>query len=523
MPFGSPRASTTSIDESGKMKVTTNSDTRDSLEDERMSYFTMLTTSPSDWQLILNEKLALIDWDAKASTLAQPCGNALTILFFIIRLLQDNLIKPNFLKLNAVGDAFDFAKSEKLRRYDYLLEYSIKSGNAAKSKGELYFISLGRLARILDVSIKVLIVWNILSTYRFLCVFYKTYSLFHLQSIPKSDNLTKHSLTGISNDEARYQRLANGSLWSLVKSLFLRDGRSGQVDGYSNESKYYYKLRKWAPSKFSAVFFVSFPPTCIAFLFFSEVSFRTLFAVIIHQYLLYFLVTKRYEQRLTDDLITVSAANAEIDEKFIKPRFSKVHQDVQVDATPYGNGYVRFFPPSNKSHLFKAHSLDGSVITEQYNTDTEQFDTLSAELDVTQNTIVKPPHLHPYMFYRDPYHPHYDRFRQAGQNICYSREGSPTRMSTPPGFYSPAVSTASGMSTPYFRPERSSTFMNAVPAKQTMNNKNSVGVTQSRKGSKSPLRLSLLSTRNSGDEDIKRMRIPKLSLSSRSSSKSPTR
>lgn len=84
-------------------------------------------TSPLDLQLVINEKLEMIDWDVHAKSLAKPLGNFLTVCFFAMRLLQDNLIKPNYYKLNVKSDAFDLSKSNKLKEFDYLLKYPLIS------------------------------------------------------------------------------------------------------------------------------------------------------------------------------------------------------------------------------------------------------------------------------------------------------------------------------------------------------------------------------------------------------------
>lgn len=73
------------------------------------SISSFFTTSPSDWHIILNERIETIDWDAKAKTLAQPAGNLLTFVFYVVRLLQDNLIKPNLHKISSKQDAFDLS------------------------------------------------------------------------------------------------------------------------------------------------------------------------------------------------------------------------------------------------------------------------------------------------------------------------------------------------------------------------------------------------------------------------------
>lgn len=497
-------------------------------------FLSLFTTSPSDWLIIVNEWLEVIDWDAKSHTIAQPFGNLLTFLFYVIRLLQDNMIKPSIHKINPKAGSFDFSKSTKLRKYDYLNQYA--NDSKRQSTNELYYIFIGRLSKIFDVAVVLFLLLNLISSYRFLWGYFRTYQFFYLEEKPNSKNVTKHNLTNLNH---RYvENASNGSFWSLLKYVFLdNEQKNKSNDDDCGDNEYFYQLKKWAPSKFTTSFFVSFSPTCIVFLLFTEVTFTSAFAVIIHQYIIYFLTVDRYENRIVDDSIVTRATLAEVDSKFTKPLLSKKVQDVMIDATPYGDGFVRFFPAvtSTKSFIFKTHSLTGDKIIEKYNTKTNEFEDIADNTN-SHNVIVEPPQLNPYVLYRNPRdYDHYGHVREGMQHPFYhSREGSPNRMSTPPGFYSPVVSTASGMSTPYLRPERSTVYMNSVPTRQGLGHQNNFLVNDyPRKNSRSPLRQSLLSSRNTEN-----MRVPNpdslsdtyksagnsgFPVSSRSSSKSPTR
>lgn len=498
------------------------------------TFLSLFTTSPSDWLIIVNEWLEVIDWDSKSHTIAQPFGNLLTFLFYVIRLLQDQLIKPSIHKISSKAGSFDFSKSTKLRKYDYLNQYA--NGSKKQSANALYHILLGRLRTIFDTAVVLCLLLNLISSYRFLWGYYRIYHLFYLKEKPNSKNVTKHNLASLNH---RYvENVSNASFWSLLKYMFLDNKhKKNSRDDDCADNDYFYQLRKWVPSKFTTNFFVSFSPTCIVFLLFTEVTFSSAFAVIIHQYIMYFLIVDRYENRIIDDFIISRATLAEVDSKFIKPRVSKKVQDVMIDATPYGDGFVRFFPAvtSTKSSVFKTHSLTGDMIIEKYNKKTNEFEDIPED-GKSHNVIVEPPQLNPYMLYQNPRDfDHYGRVREGMQHPFYhSREGSPKRMSTPPGFYSPVVSTASGMSTPYLRPERSSVYMNSVPVRQGPGHRNNSLVNEyPRKNSRSPLRQSVLSSRNTENmrithpdllnESYKSPNNSGFPVSSRSSSKSPAR
>lgn len=487
------------------------------------SISSFFTTSPSDWHIILNERIETIDWDAKAKTLAQPAGNLLTFVFYVVRLLQDNLIKPNLHKISSKQDAFDLSKSERLKSYEYFNQYANNFEKQPHSANALYLSFLNRLSRIFYFTIILLLLWNICSSYRFFGGCYKTYSLFYLKERPQSKNITKQSLTGLNDDYI--ENLSNRSIWSMLRLLI---AGKNTVDQHVDEDAYYYRLKKWVPSKFSTHFFVSFSPTCIIFLLLSEVSFSTLFAVLIHQFMLSFIILDRFENRIIDDAIIAKATMAEFDVKFVIPRVSKKMQGVQIDATPYGNGFVKFLPAitSTKSDMFKTHSLNGELITEKYNPATQEFEDVQDESE-PHNLIMQPPQFNPILLYHDPADcRRYDLFRDDIYRR-YHRGGevSPTRMSSPSGFYPPVVSTPSGISTPYVRSEQSPTYMNSYSTGQASHQiSGPFGNEYQRKKSRSPLRKSVLSSRNTDDAAHFRLgSISGQSVSSRSSSKSPNR
>ena len=142
-----------------------------------------LIASPLDLQLVINEKLEMIDWDAYAKSLAKPLGNFLTTLFFIMRLLQDNLIKPNYYKLNVKSDAFDLSKSSKLKEFDHLWEISssFQNGNQFYAFQSFYFITLRFMDNLFKCAIIIFLSLNLYLTYRFMFGYFKTYNLFHLR------------------------------------------------------------------------------------------------------------------------------------------------------------------------------------------------------------------------------------------------------------------------------------------------------------------------------------------------------
>ena len=108
----------------------------------------LVTSSPYDIYLTLNEHIELIDWDSKALSIAWPTGNILTLLFFGIRFLQDNVIKPNYYKINRNTDGFDFSKSQLLKQHEYFSKFQSAASDGSFQTEDWYFHTLRYLERL---------------------------------------------------------------------------------------------------------------------------------------------------------------------------------------------------------------------------------------------------------------------------------------------------------------------------------------------------------------------------------------
>ncbi|GAV51778.1 hypothetical protein ZYGR_0AF02490 [Zygosaccharomyces rouxii] len=440
----------------------------DGAEGDNRSWFSVIlglfNTHPSDWHIALNEAIETIDWDSKSVTLAQPLGNFFTFVFYVVRLLQINLIKPNLHRINEKTDHFDLLKSEMLKKYEYLYQFTQDQN---QSVGNVYDRFLGRLGKLFDICIVLLIFTNGFIAYKFFFGDFKMYCLFYLRKGSHLKNVTKGSLQKLGQDDD------DGSLWSSLRRFW--NGEKGREennnDKEDDDDDVYYKLFKWTPSQFITIFFVSFAPTAVAFLLFTEVSFLTVIAVIFHQWILHRLVVDCYGNRLVHESAIASANLAEVEAKFIKPRMSKKVQDVAIDCTPHGDGVTKFHPALtvNRSHIFQTHSLTGDLITETFNPLTKEFEDLKMQ-EATHNVVGAMPHIAEDLFHKDPYWHQRNTFMRDAVHRPYfnSREVSPTRfhpsrISPRPGQYSPLVSSTSGMSTPLMRPDRSP-YLNTRPS-----------------------------------------------------------
>ncbi|EDO18476.1 hypothetical protein Kpol_1032p72 [Vanderwaltozyma polyspora DSM 70294] len=363
-----------------------------SLYYEMMAYF-------SDLQMHLGEHLMAIDWDMKCKSIAEPVGNCLTALFYIIRLLQDTLLS-NYKDVYVSTEAFDLSKSTTLQEFPFLIRFvevsktkNLQNAKYIKKKTFMfYFDKLLLFLMILILSTNAYISWT------FIWRNFKTYSLLYVVDRPNSKNVTKCSRTDL--DQSYMENVSYGSYWTML-SYYIRNFRKKddledeittvkQKTPNVNEKDYYYQLKKWSPSKFLTSLFCSFSPTCLVFLILSDVSFTTSIAVILHQFIFKYVVFEGYESRINDESIIHSAMISEINQKFVEPRLSKKVQDAKIDATPEGKVYrTEFFPSLTncKSNLFNRHDLKGRSITESYNDRIKEFEIVTNTNNETHNVI----------------------------------------------------------------------------------------------------------------------------------------
>lgn len=417
-------------------------------EDEKLGWFASfmgMFSLPYDWYLSINEDIAVIDWDSKSNSVAWPLGNVLTFLFFSVRLLQDNVIAPNINKLTHSDDAFDFSKSKNLQKYDYFQQY----GGSASSSENLYYKMLRQLHRLFYLLTVLLLITNISVTYRYLFAHFQTYSIFYWKTVPKSKNVTKKSLHDLNHTYVEDAK--RDSLWGMIKYLLF----NGSHDDETNRA-HYYELRKWTPSRFLTSFFVSFSPIAFCFLWMTDVTFKTLIPIIIHQYVLWFIVIDRYEQKLKDEQILSMSSVAELNSKVIQPKMNVLKQDAMVDATPYNDGIVYFYPAytTTRSHVFATHTLSGKLSKEKYNPRTDSFEDANSQR--TENYV------------RFSYH------HPKSINGAYVRESYPSRQHSPrlsPSRYSHLQSgnTPSAPSTPLLIPSQQPHFDHSMLANASRN------------------------------------------------------
>lgn len=367
------------------------SDNDSEISMDKMSWFRwMLYLTTLNWEdvlMIFTEKIELIDWDHIALEFAEPVGHILTVLFFLIRYFQDNVIKPNYSRMYSKGIEiiFDFKKSNTLKKYGLLEQIdSIKSQSLLPQDRTLYY----KLLRIADTIVNfiniILVILNIYICYKFFFGYFKSYSLFYVNDISnKTNHVEKKLLSSLKHDfnqtldeleQNEKQRKENGVFKRLYRFIFKNDKK--KKPEVITGKDYYFELTKWAPTKFITHIFMSFSPLILVILFFSTATIYTLVAISLNQ-LIFHLLIKSYNLRIVDDSILSSATMDEYQMKAIKPRWTRKYQDISVDATHVNNPMINFSTSVINDGIFETHSLNGTLIRERYSFDKERFEKIN--------------------------------------------------------------------------------------------------------------------------------------------------
>ena len=334
--------------------------------------FYYITMSPSDLQLIFYEQIESIDWDSKAINVARPLGIGSTITFYLLRLIQDNVVKPNYYKIRSNQNTFDLSKSETLKKLKYLKHYS-SSTISVEMRQYDWFKAIDTA---INCMLYLLLIINIRISYVYVYKQYKLYSIFGMKPTKQSPNLTKKSLDDLS--KSYYRDISKKNIWSMIK-YFIFEKANGDMLNRELNDKYFYTLNKWNPTKFVSQLFVFFNPMIIGFLWLTDVSFVTILIVILSWTILDVVILQRYEIKLIDESIISAATINDMNKKIINPNVNKIFQNVMVDATDRKHTLVKFEPTIVHNPIFETHSLNGDLIREKYNKQTFEFENVSDE------------------------------------------------------------------------------------------------------------------------------------------------
>lgn len=337
----------------------------------------------ADFGLVVHDYIywRFCGWDLNEHVRAiQIVGNVLTGVFFVIRLVQDTLL-AGVGAIAGDSDAFDLSKSSWLRQDEVMMRYKDvlfrEWNNGTMRTGKSSAVKFNQLINNCCLGMLLL---SMFVTYKFLYGNFKNYSLFHLKNLAGKTNIKRVDV------KTHAEPLGNNSsvkdiLIALYSILMTRgvneDFGDDQAEIVDTE---YYELKKWVPSKLLLGFMVSFSPTILYFLKFTTVSFLSVVPVLLHQIVLHMIIMERYEARIADDNLLTKEHIKGYEDRFVKPRETKIYQDVMLDTIDldYG-GYVKFFP-SEPNKLFKRHRINGDLVIEKYNKKNGTFDNITRRI-----------------------------------------------------------------------------------------------------------------------------------------------
>lgn len=282
-------------------------------------------------------------------------GHTVCIIYFLVRFTQDNVLKPNKDKIKNLKDYFDLSSSSTLQKYDFYQEFASFSGTqktlSVSNWYDAYLKDINFLVQVLAVF---LVALNALITMFFLVWSYKDYSLFHIKTVPKSNNIQTRSLTELYGGDVHKQ-----TFLQKLKSTyhFLTQTR---VEKCTKDTDVFYQFSRWAPSPFSTALFTSFNPVAVIFLYFNDTKPQSLISLFLLQYVMKYLIIDNFERARKDEQIFVQALVEESTSKLLAG-----YTGINQNATPLSN-----------RKIFITHSLSGEIVKEAYNYKKQEFEII---------------------------------------------------------------------------------------------------------------------------------------------------
>ncbi|CCH59777.1 hypothetical protein TBLA_0B09600 [Henningerozyma blattae CBS 6284] len=363
----------------------------------RWNILKRLHTRYHDIQISINESFELIDWEDIANRFANPIGYSLLCLFFVVKFIQENFIRPSYNKIYRYRSSqiFNLNDSETFNYYkdqfdtDVFSMIDTSSAYYGRPNDEdSMFIKLIKWINNFCNSLVVLLIFiNIVISYQFLNGYYRRYSLFYTTKRPTNTlsivKKNKKDLEIIYNED-----VLNLSFFRILKYYFFnKENDLKTKNSYQPTKKTilndetYYELSKWLPNTFIRKLFVSYSPTSVLLLLNSnDISFLTIFWLVANQILIYYLIEIKYENRIIDEQMLYREMMNEYSMKTKQPT-ARLSQNVKLDTSSYpGGGYVEFIDSNNaignNNNIFKRHDLNGRAHYESFDKRTDQFEEL---------------------------------------------------------------------------------------------------------------------------------------------------
>lgn len=309
-----------------------------------------LASYPFDLYLLLNEKFSLIDWDAHSDEYLIPVGITLNVLLFATRCYQtsNNKHKGALDASYYHGDLFDTSKG--LPTSKLLNNNTGVHSSAIQVFFNWLFNGIGTLLTTL----------SFVSSYLLFVQSTRTYSLFIRG--PDFDPNTPSAYKAEVNPEYYNNDNEEVSIVrKIVRALLNTSRRAVGGDAVNKSKNFVWQLDVWEPSRFQLMILATFSPIHILYYYsLHTVTIFSFFFLVLLSTFLYYLIFQKFLVLVKDRQLILSETLNEYDHKFIKPRLSKRHVDVSIDATrgPYSDQSVQVGAPNLKTHEFQTFKLD---------------------------------------------------------------------------------------------------------------------------------------------------------------------
>ncbi|KAL6948812.1 hypothetical protein ACO0QE_001285 [Hanseniaspora vineae] len=258
-------------------------------------------------------------------------------------------------KLSKFEDHFDLSNSLTLQRYEFYEQFASFSGIqrtlSASNWFDLYLKDINILIQVLAGFI---VLSNVLITITFLVWSYKDYSLFHIKTVPKSNNIHARSLTELyGNDEHR------PSFTQQLRKIY-HFFTGSRVNQSAKGTDVFYQFSRWTPSPLMTALFTSFNPVVVIFLYFNDTKSKSLISLFLLQYVMKCLVMDSFVRARKEEQVFIQALVEESTSKLL---------------TGYTGSTQSATSPSDRK-IFITHSLTGEVIKEAYNYKKQEFEII---------------------------------------------------------------------------------------------------------------------------------------------------
>lgn len=311
-----------------------------------------LESLPFDILLYLNELRESVDWDEYALSIGLPLGASLVAVSFVCKSI---VIYYNSITTKSCNLVFDSGYYE----YEHLKKAFLSNKHNDFFSTEFTDATpiTKALVQILNLILSLIVAICLLNTYNMITR-KRPYHLLYCEKKPKSLSIVRVSLSAAS-------QLTN----LLIFAFNWVFRKSDQDKADEDNSDQVWQLNMWDPSTFSLYFFIGLNPVNL-FLVHSinyGSSLVVIPLIVAVSVILHFFIHD-FRGLIQDKQIIYQEVLNEYNNKFVKPKTSKLSKDVVIDATagPYNSFVLTDIKPYSftKLKVFVTHDSSGNEVTE---------------------------------------------------------------------------------------------------------------------------------------------------------------